>query len=513
MSSPGASPLPVWVGLVNVGIRLLLVAALTLALTWSLHALALAYARRFERVHWTERARSLWPLRGMMSFAAVGVAFVAALAVQNPPVPRPLAGVGAPLLGLLAAVIAATFAWWPRLALDVKLGALAPPRSHLREALGVSLLFFPFVWVLAAVLITDLGDEPFGIALGTILAGVALVLIGLGATALLARELGLLLPASKRAEDAVARAARSVGRSTPRAFELEWGRANAAALPVLGWVLFTRRALDVLDDTELEAVAAHEIVHLRESGAKKIAHVLGQLTTLPLVVGVLYAQGGSVHGLVYGTAATTLLFFSYGVWNRRLEQSSDREAHRASEPSYAAALEALYRANLAPAVLRSHSHASLYDRLLEAGKTPDYQRPRAPRSSLRYLALPILPLLYLGYVATRDVVAGAAPNPEQADTKQLYAGMALGSDDAEQELTARWAKAGRTEDALSQLRSTARFGEADWRWSRIFFLEMQRGNCAGAFHALQSLTEGEPSLGEFEKFWRARCDESQRKEP
>jgi hypothetical protein len=494
------------VGLLNVGIRLVVIAALTLALTWSLHALAFAHARRFEKTHWTERARALWPLRSMMSFAAIGVAFVAALAVQSPPVPRPL--FAAPLLGLIAAVIAGSLAWWPRLALDVKLGALTRPRSHLREALGVSLLFFPFVWVLAGLLLTDLGDEPFGIALGAGAGAVALALTGLGATALLARELGLLLPASKQVDEAVARAARKLERGAPRAFELEWGRASAAALPVLGWVLFTRRALDVLDDAELEAVALHEISQLRESRWEKAFHVLGQLTTLPLAIGVLYAEARSIRGLVYGTTATTLLFYFYGVLNRRIEQRAEAAGHQGSERDYAAALEALYRANLTPAVLRSHSHASLYERSIEAGKTPEYPRPAAPRSSLRYLALPILPLLYLSYVTATDLVASTPSNPEHADTAQLYVGIALGNDEAEQVLTARWAKEGRSEDALSQLRSTARFGEPDWRWSRIFFLEMQRGNCAGALQTLDALSLADPSAGQFDAMWKARCGRS-----
>jgi Zn-dependent protease with chaperone function len=498
---PGASPLPLWVGLVNLGIRLVVVAALTLALTWLLHALLLRYARRFDALHWTERARALWPLRNMMSFAAVGVAFIAALIVQTPPLPRQV--LSAPTLALLAAAVAASLAWWPRLELDVKLGAMSRPRSHLREALGVSLLFFPFVWLLAALLLIDLGDKPFGIALGTVTATVALVSTGLGAAALLARELGLLVPASKRLEGAVARAAQSLGQPAPRAFELEWSRANAAALPLLGWVLFTRRALDVLDDAQVEAIAAHEIVHVGEARGVKALRVFGQLATLPLVLGILYAQAGSIRGLVYGTAATAVAFFGYGIAIRRLEQRADAGAHQAAEHSYAAALEALYRANLAPAVMRSHSHPSLYDRLVAAGKTPDYPRPSQPRQLLRYLALPILPLLYAGYIGATELVARAAPNPVSARPERLELGIALGNESAEEALTASWAKQGRESDALRQLRTTARYGYGEWRWSRIFFLEMQRGNCDGAFEALLALKD--PSRSEFEPAFRAQC--------
>jgi hypothetical protein len=245
----------------------------------------------------------------------------------------------------------------------------------------------------------------------------------------------------------------------------------------------------------------------------KLFRVAGQLSMLPLVIGILVAQAGSLPGLLYGTAAAALLFLAYGVTIRRLEQRADSGPQKAADRSYPAALEALYRANLTPAVLRSYSHASLYERLIEAGRTPDYARPLPPRNWLRYLALPILPLFYLGYTASTGLVAHSAPNPAEADTERLYLGMALGNDDAERALTARWVKAGRGDDALSQLRTTARYGEVDWRWSRIFFLEMQRLNCAGAHEALQGLDMAEPTSIDLGELWKAECGPLQREEP
>jgi Zn-dependent protease with chaperone function len=504
VSPAGDSPLPIWVGLVNAGLRLLVVAVLSLALTWALHALVLRRARRFDGAHWAARARALWPLRNMMSFAAVAVTVVSALLVTSRPSTREV--LSAPQLGLFAGVLAGSLAWSPRLELDVKLGALSRPRGHLREALGVSLLFFPLVWLLAAVLLANLGGEPYGIALGTVASAVGLLLTGLGAGSFLARELGLLTTASERLRAAVTRAAANLGRTAPRAFELEWGRANAAALPTLGWVVVTRRALEVLDDERLEAIVAHEIAHLTESPRVKAFRVVGQLAALPLLIGILYAQAGSFEGLLYGTLLTVLGLFAHGVVNRRLERRADANAHQASESSYAAALEALYRANLTPAVLRSHSHPSLYDRLLAAGRTPDYERPAPPRAWLRYLAVPIVPLFYLGYVAATDVVAGAAPDPETADTVGLHLGTALGNEESESVLTARWVQAGRIDEALAQLRATARPKSGDVRFHRIFVLEMERGNCPGALEALRAVSEGEPSLGlDFEAAYRERC--------
>ena len=48
--------------------------------------------------------------------------------------------------------------------------------------------------------------------------------------------------------------------------------------------------------------------------------------------------------------------------------------------TYARALERLYEANQIPAVMRSNrlTHPHLYDRMLAAGVTPSYPRPKRP---------------------------------------------------------------------------------------------------------------------------------------
>jgi tetratricopeptide (TPR) repeat protein len=67
---------------------------------------------------------------------------------------------------------------------------------------------------------------------------------------------------------------------------------------------------------------------------------------------------------------------------RRMEERSDKMAQsQEAEPGlYARALEKLYQANLMPVVLagKRHVHPHLYDRLVTAGVTPTYPRPRKP---------------------------------------------------------------------------------------------------------------------------------------
>ena len=54
-------------------------------------------------------------------------------------------------------------------------------------------------------------------------------------------------------------------------------------------------------------------------------------------------------------------------------------AFRARAGTYARALEKIYEANLLPVVLREKRvHPDLYDRLVAAGATPAYARPKPP---------------------------------------------------------------------------------------------------------------------------------------
>src|SRR5262249_40468167 len=67
---------PVRVALLSLAARLMVAVAVALTLGAALRAVLLLRARRFlEQTHWSERARTLWPLRGLMtlSLAIIGV--------------------------------------------------------------------------------------------------------------------------------------------------------------------------------------------------------------------------------------------------------------------------------------------------------------------------------------------------------------------------------------------------------------------------------------------------------
>jgi hypothetical protein len=84
----------------------------------------------------------------------------------------------------------------------------------------------------------------------------------------------------------------------------------------------------------------------------------------------------------------------------RMEKRADAMAKKhegESAGAYARALERLYQLSHTPAVLGGRrTHPDLYDRLLAAGVTPDYPRPRAPEAPTNtYWLLGILAMMTL----------------------------------------------------------------------------------------------------------------------
>ena len=77
-----------------------------------------------------------------------------------------------------------------------------------------------------------------------------------------------------------------------------------------------------------------------------------------------------------------------------MDRRADSEAilRQTDEGNYARALEKLYRINLIPAVMpaRGQIHPHLYDRMLAAGVTPDFPRPKPPGTLHWTFIIPII---------------------------------------------------------------------------------------------------------------------------
>jgi len=159
---------------------------------------------------------------------------------------------------------------------------------------------------------------------------------------------------------------------------------NAVAFTVTRELGFTQRLLETLSDEEIGAICAHEIGHLTEGVWIAAARIVTTLWSFALILAVPIC-------FEYGPGPLAAL--AAGIWLARhlvrrmfrsMEKRADAVAAGEADPSvYARTLEKIYMANQMPAVMpgkRRMIHPDLYDRMTAAGMTPEYPRPRAPRS-------------------------------------------------------------------------------------------------------------------------------------
>ena len=198
----------------------------------------------------------------------------------------------------------------------------------------------------------------------------------------LAHAVGLIAPPDARMMLALQEAARRGGRMPRSCGILRWRHASALALPSSDAVLFTTALLEQSEDEELVLIALHELAHLSEPRAVGVARVASSLILVPF----FWLAHLVVHFGAWGVAVPLLVVIVgsrlYRALAVRMEVKADAEAraHQLDEGAYARVLEKLYRINLMPAVMspREGVHPNLYDRMVAAGVTPFYPRPRPP---------------------------------------------------------------------------------------------------------------------------------------
>ena len=351
-------------------------AAIVAALLAStLNWLALIPWRRSRGAHWAERARRSYPARVA---AACNVwllpanAFV--LAMMLHPADRFLA----PATGLLA-WIGALLGTWP---LNRE---IMPPLGFgawLRLALvGAGLRLAGWLVLIGAVVTMP---DTFGWRTAAMTTVVVLVFLWLlwGGGLRVLRWLRLLVPADARLQGIVADKAGRMNVNVRAVWELKIPLGYAAALPTTRELLFSQRLLELHPDGEIAAICAHELGHLTESKLVLAGRVLTSFTLVPwiLLTPSLHAFGPAS---LAGIAGLSLLLMALAQrLGRRMETRADRLAaqHQAGDGTYAQALARLYETNQMPAVMpgKRKIHPHLYDRLLAAGVTPDYPRPKPP---------------------------------------------------------------------------------------------------------------------------------------
>lgn len=347
--------------------------------------------RQAASAHWTERARWLWMARKSRLPILIGVAAIAVIfwlevlqAELHPLLP----------LGLMAGYFSTAFI------IDRRI----EPRHTLRLWLGQLGWILGFVWALAGIVIwvsvstsVDMTRTDW---LRLAVAAVLLVLLHSGVWLLLLPNRGK-HPETPRLRQIVDAVAVQAGVGPVRAWVVRSVMANAIALMYIRSMVFTSRAMEVLDDAELRTIAQHEMAHLRESVPVRCARMLGGLSwlgfafTQPVVHRIGYS---GVFWIFIGVVLVRRFAMNIA---KRMENRADSMSTTTAEegPVYARALEKLYKANQMPAVMPKRLlHPHLYDRMTSAGLTPDYPRPSPPPKWHWTGVVALLPLaIWLGY--------------------------------------------------------------------------------------------------------------------
>jgi Zn-dependent protease with chaperone function len=216
------------------------------------------------------------------------------------------------------------------------------------------------------------------------------VLLAFGGNLRISQWLGLLMPASERLLGAMEEATRRQGHRPVAVYSIPTTAANAYAFPFSGVVGVTTAALDELNDEELIAVCVHELSHLTEPRPVTAVRLAGSFAMLPFFL-MLPAFGTfGLHGLLGAPVLTVLIVWITRRVARKMEERADKagKAHEGDPGIYARALEKLYRSNLMPAVMgqKRPVHPHLYDRMIEAGVTPEYSRPKPPSKAMSLFA-------------------------------------------------------------------------------------------------------------------------------
>ena len=390
MDAVAAAPtlLPAWVGWGN-----LLLVPLAFALAFLATSVAATVAvlgvRCAPDLPWYERARLLYPRRRAAGATAVLLACVFTTLAST--VTGSLSYVDARLLGVL--LFLASYAGGTLTLARVERGLASttlPLWRWLHGAAVMWLLTWPLV--LLAVVGLVFFDTRDGVGLAAYLVTVGVIgVLAAGGGIFVARGVGLARPASPRLAAIVAEAAARRGVPPPVTYELPWPVVNALAFRVWRRLAFTQLAVEMLDDDELGAFAAHELRHLEQSWTSDLI-VVAVVVGIPLAA--LVVRDGSLTWLV--VVAFVVAARVVTRMRRAHEVDADAAGHddQSEAGTYARALERAYCMNLVPAVMptRRAAHPHLYDRLLAAGVEPDYARP-APPSGRRALVATAVGLL------------------------------------------------------------------------------------------------------------------------
>lgn len=363
------------------------------ALTAGLNRLAARPWLRSEGLHWTERARLLYPVLYGGRLNIVWIALAAALAQLSYP-----AGLRLPAVaGGIAGWIGATLGTYP---LDHRIRPELTFRKWLTQVLLSWGMLLPYLALLPWLIWTMPDRWGWGVVVRVFgFLGFSAWWFTFGFRQGLSL-FGAVQPADERLQSIVDERSRRLGVVVRRVWVLESSMANAFALTAVGELLFTRQLLDRLEEAEVAAICDHELGHLSEPRSVLLGRLFGLVWFVPLLLVRPALSSGSPWVLLVALAAAGGLLAIVQRLGRRMETRADSIAASAQTDAggYARALLRIYEINHIPAVMpgRYKLHPHLYDRLIAAGLSPDFPRPRPPNEIPWTTVLVLLLLIGLG---------------------------------------------------------------------------------------------------------------------
>ncbi|BBM85819.1 M48 family metalloprotease [Candidatus Uabimicrobium amorphum] len=157
--------------------------------------------------------------------------------------------------------------------------------------------------------------------------------------------------------------------------------ANAFALTLSGAICVSEKLYALLNRAQVESIMQHEYQHFQRHS--NIAR--GFVCSIPFVLASSYKMLSAYQISLYWMFLILILIIvlknvAMKMFLREEKEIDNVVSKEMDNEAYAYALESMHKENLLPAVMtKNTTHPHLYDRMLDAGVTPDFPRPDPPK--------------------------------------------------------------------------------------------------------------------------------------
>jgi hypothetical protein len=452
---------------------------------WAAAALASPARKLPNTLHWTERARLVFPARqAMLRLALFCPILAGAMAAIYA---GPLSRWSAMRLGLVAGAAAALAAAIPtHFLLREASSSRISARNWLRSVACFWLLVWPnwgVVFVAGAFLPVDSRMAPLA---AIAVAAPVFLWLRLGGAVWLARRLGLAWPARAEVVAAMDRAAAAAGVRKPLVLEIIWASPNILVWQAPPSVLVTEAAASTLTGEQLQAVTTGPLRVLGERDLIRGTRIALAFAPLLFVNAKYILIQVFPLGPLLSVSVFACLWWAGSLALKRWGASREPEPGAAAQVALAA--ERAYEIGLWPVVTSNDPNKrspDLFDRLVAAGITPSYPRPEPP------VARGFTPIEQIATLAVALLVPALLLGPQHLTEPELLAHAAIRADPWDFENLARISvEASRWDRAELYLRADSEVDrKSPFPLAQLARVRAAQGHCREAEQALAEAEE------------------------